>query len=478
MYCRNCGEKLENDAVFCGVCGKPVYENSAQGTSPRARRTASSPAIPPQREGFANDRNSSGDGYQRSSSARRRNGKFASKRRSPVVPILWGVTIVAICLVALLGGSMLLEYFSKPTVEENIAIVQNGYLGDFTDVTINALFHYTYGDAYETEKWDGGETDSGKDLVEVRFFDTGKESDGVAVQFTMLSDECFKITAYVAPEFPIHIQSVEDLNAILLMQYAAYHADDDNDLFWDGLEEIPASIVQYGAADSYDGDRKEIFRMDGKTASFQSAQSLLVEYVDYLDDLGVMDEEEPVSEPDVQPTPTIAEVPAETVASRQESKAIKALRDATSGEQHFFLTNTEEYVDVYGIKDLGGDYFPLDAPMTPTQFAVVDLDWDGIPEIIVELDSEMGGWRMILRYYENEVYGYLYGFRALSTISEDGLVGGSSSASSSSVSRITFEETNVHSYDLSAEDAMAARDSWQEVAWYTFTPQNVSTVVY
>jgi drug/metabolite transporter (DMT)-like permease len=34
MFCKNCGAKIENDAKFCGSCGKPVGESSSIKAAP------------------------------------------------------------------------------------------------------------------------------------------------------------------------------------------------------------------------------------------------------------------------------------------------------------------------------------------------------------------------------------------------------------------------------------------------------------
>ena len=75
---------------------------------------------------------------------------------------------------------------SDSKAEENIATVQNGYLGEYTDITIKALFSKYYGQSYDEETWEGGSTDEGKDLVQVCFHDSEDIHDDVSIQFTMM----------------------------------------------------------------------------------------------------------------------------------------------------------------------------------------------------------------------------------------------------------------------------------------------------
>lgn len=171
---------------------------------------------------------------------------------------------------------------------------------------------------------------------------------------------------------------------------------------------------------------------------------------------------------------------AEATVDFQHSEAINLLREVAKGEHSLILKElyTDRYSDVnlYKIKDLGEDFI-FDTAMLPTQFSMVDLDRDGVPEVVVELDSDMGGWRLVLRYCDGQVYGYPYSFRGLQTVSVDGFVGGSNSAFDSPVSRLSFDGINVDSYGLSAEDASAVRDSWQEVTWYIFSDSNINAVI-
>lgn len=164
----------------------------------------------------------------------------------------------------------------------------------------------------------------------------------------------------------------------------------------------------------------------------------------------------------------------------QPSEAVDLLRKVAKGEHSLVLkelyTNQYSDVNLHDIKYLAEDFI-FDTAMLPTQFSVVDLDRDGLPEVIAELDSDMGGWRLILRYCGGQVYGYPYSFRGLQTISVDGFVGGSNSAFDSPVSRLSFDGIYVNSYDLSAEEASAVRESWQEVTWYIFSDSNIDTVI-
>ena len=84
-----------------------------------------------------------------------------------------------------------------------VTVVQNGYLGEYTDITVKNLLSGHYSLLYDKEAWDGGTTDSGKEIVEVKYQDSNGDWGDVTIQFTMLDEQCFQVTAFVDPVNPI-----------------------------------------------------------------------------------------------------------------------------------------------------------------------------------------------------------------------------------------------------------------------------------
>jgi len=188
-----------------------------------------------------------------------------------------------ILIVILIIGSILLAAaFTGGSPE--IDTVRNGYLGTYTDFTVEELLngHYTalgYGDA----EWTSGETNSGKTIVEARF------SDDIAIQFTMLNDSCFRVSAYVDPmettTKPTDLLAV--LNYLYLEQYLLNNESSIGNSSFETqlisrLDKISGSAVQYGAAAEYTGSRADLCRLS-------SESPLEVSVVWLLDNYGYID---------------------------------------------------------------------------------------------------------------------------------------------------------------------------------------------
>jgi len=70
------------------------------------------------------------------------------------------------------------------------------------------------------------------------------------------------------------------------------------------------------------------------------------------------------------------------------------------------------------------------------RFAVVDMDKDGIPELIIE--SENYVWRLVLRYSDGEVYGYTFSYRGMNWIDKSGVFTASGGASRLYIFKLQF----------------------------------------
>lgn len=100
MYCQKCGKQIEEGSRFCPYCG------SKNMSEPEQEREKQQPA-PVKKE-----------------------KKERKKRKAPVM-------IIAIVVLFILGISIFSGGDSSTSKEELIALVQNGYLGNYDTVTIN-----------------------------------------------------------------------------------------------------------------------------------------------------------------------------------------------------------------------------------------------------------------------------------------------------------------------------------------------------
>lgn len=182
---------------------------------------------------------------------------------------------VAVLVFALIGFIVAAIFSGLPDVEaeNNVALVQNGYLGQYTDITVQEILDSNYGMLYENEEWESGATDSGEVIVQVKYYNEGMEDDATTIQFTMLNEECFEITAFVDPLNPV--EKPTDLLAAMNYNYLLAYVAENRSVAGDPLAEmelitrlmqISGSAVQYGASSDYSGDRGTICEIDGQTS--------------------------------------------------------------------------------------------------------------------------------------------------------------------------------------------------------------------
>ncbi len=97
-------------------------------------------------------------------------------------------------------------------------------------------------------------------------------------------------------------------------------------------------------------------------------------------------------------------------------------------EQTLLCTDKSPYDDLDHewngyLNELAYDTNPIKTP----QFAVVDLDGDGVSEVVLALEDYNGF--IILRYKENKVYGFIVSYRSMYNLKADGSFMSSSSSS-------------------------------------------------
>ena len=159
--------------------------------------------------------------------------------------------------------------------------------------------------------------------------------------------------------------------------------------------------------------------------------------------------------------------PTEAELANQE--AISALSKVLTSSELFCFVEDEQptYTEnVNSIRQICDTEFP--GPLTPVRFTVVDLDQDGVTEVIVELTNNVDGWDLVLHYYNGTVYGYGFGYRAMQSIYANGVVFGSSGAYLSDAYTLQFS-----GYALT-ENPVDAGTAGEPVQWYEFTQPNIS----
>lgn len=152
MFCPNCGTEIKEKKTFCPKCGSPLGVEAVQEDTKTVEAAASTEnvhenVIPPQ------------------------GAPVPSKKGGKKKFIIGGIVAVVLILIAVMIGTSGGNTGSTST-DTYIETVQNGYLGEFTDMTVQELLSSCYEDQLGcTAEWDGGENDDGQQIVEVKYTD-------------------------------------------------------------------------------------------------------------------------------------------------------------------------------------------------------------------------------------------------------------------------------------------------------------------
>ena len=147
------------------------------------------------------------------------------------------------------------------------------------------------------------------------------------------------------------------------------------------------------------------------------------------------------------------------------------LASVMMGKSNFTMAGVGAQQTLFNMTEFLGITF--DNFLTPTSFCVADMDQDGTNEIIVGIDTNIDGFRLVLHDQNGIVYGYPFGFRGLKTVSTEGFITSSSSAFESPTSRLSFNGSSIDVYNLSYAEEQVALASWQDATWYEFTESNI-----
>ena len=307
MYCPNCGTEFENGVNFCPKCGtqRPqpttvaesktgsglpdfrtpsgLYGQKGGANYPRTAEQSAPPSSPIADTPTA-DKQPTDQSSDVASSAFKDISPTKKKSKLPLILGIVSVIIVAfIVIAALLGGG------SSP----EISTVRNGYLGEYTDMTVNELLDGYYSDTlgYDEGVWDSGITDDGTTLVQVQY--TDEVLDPVTIQFSMLNEDCFKVTAFVDPSEDVEDPSdlLATLNKIYIVSYEVQYPQEE----WGNVEtellerlaSVNATSVRYGASKDYTGDRSRLYELFDDTP----LEMTVVELLNFYGFYGIVDTE-------------------------------------------------------------------------------------------------------------------------------------------------------------------------------------------
>ena len=179
--------------------------------------------------------------------------------------------------------------------------------------------------------------------------------------------------------------------------------------------------------------------------------------------------------------------------------AMEAYKAVLQNKMTFYSTDDRKN---YNLNEF--DYWSEQSnlPLKVVCFAVVDMDDDGIPEVVLELTSGFDGAFEILHYEDGRVYGFNHSYRGMTGLTADGIYEGSSGAADNgfykaSITKDTYQEEALGYSESGADgsvsyyigkskvtekqydeflEKMWAHARENEAVWHDFTDADITSV--
>ena len=357
MYCEHCGARLEEGAIFCQNCGakvEPEPKRDGEQTSGRPREQTGRQEIPAP-------------------------VKQAPKRKKAG---LWKWILLAAAAAAVVLAGFLLFGREK----DYISMVQTGYLGEYTDATVQEILETYFGSDDMTLEWTGTEMDGVPCVGFHAYPEGGTLNDGTTVLFQICKRKVFKVADMGGKDLE-EMEPTEIaywLNFYYMNWYVTDQTGADStgegripvlrELVQNRLDQVSGTAVLYGAAADYKGDRSGLYEAAGDPELIDlSAAELIDSYTNNMltDSLAEPETDSVVAASD--PEAGMEEYPASETADTEppaEEEASIAMETVPESEDDFSIygsyyadngVDATLYADVGVYTDNGRDYISLTA---------------------------------------------------------------------------------------------------------------------
>ena len=357
MYCEHCGAQLEEGAVFCQNCGtkvEPEPKRDGEQTSGRPREQTGRQEIPAP-------------------------VKQAPKRKKAG---LWKWILLAAAAAAVVLAGFLLFGREK----DYISMVQTGYLGEYTDATVQEILETYFGSDDMTLEWTGTEMDGVPCVGFHAYPEGGTLNDGTTVLFQICKRKVFKVADMGGKDLE-EMEPTEIaywLNFYYMNWYVTDQTGADStgegripvlrELVQNRLDQVSGTAVLYGAAADYKGDRSGLYEAAGDPELIDlSAAELIDSYTNNMltDSLAEPETDSVVAASD--PEAGMEEYPeseTEDTEPPAEEEASIAMETVPEAEDDFSIygsyyadngVDATLYADVGVYTDDGRDYISLTA---------------------------------------------------------------------------------------------------------------------
>ena len=357
MYCEHCGARLEEGAIFCQNCGakvEPEPKRDGEQTSGRPREQTGRQEIPAP-------------------------VKQAPKRKKAG---FWKWILLAAAAAAVVLAGFLLFGREK----DYISMVQTGYLGEYTDATVQEILETYFGSDDMTLEWTGTEMDGVPCVGFHAYPEGGTLNDGTTVLFQICKRKVFKVADMGGKDLE-EMEPTEIaywLNFYYMNWYVTDQTGADStgegripvlrELVQNRLDQVSGTAVLYGAAADYKGDRSGLYEAAGDPELIDlSAAELIDSYTNNMltDSLAEPETDSVVAASD--PEAGMEEYPESETADTEppaEEEASIAMETVPESEDDFSIygsyyadngVDATLYADVGVYTDDGRDYISLTA---------------------------------------------------------------------------------------------------------------------
>ena len=357
MYCEHCGAQLEEGAVFCQNCGAKVEsepKRDGEQTSGRPREQTGRQEIPAP-------------------------VKQAPKQKKTGLR-KW-ILLAAAAAAVVLAGFLLLG-----REKDYIFMVQTGYLGEYTDATVQEILETYFGSDDMTLEWTGTEMDGVPCVGFHAYPEGGTLNDGTTVLFQICKRKVFKVADMGGKDLE-EMEPTEIaywLNFYYMNWYVTDQTGADStgegripvlrELVQNRLDQVSGTAVLYGAAADYKGDRSGLYEAAGDPELIDlSAAELIDSYTNNMltDSLAEPETDSVVAASD--PEAGMEEYPESETADTEppaEEEASIAMETVPESEDDFSIygsyyadngVDATLYADVGVYTDDGRDYISLTA---------------------------------------------------------------------------------------------------------------------
>ena len=418
MYCEHCGARLEEGAIFCQNCGakvEPEPKRDGEQTSGRPREQTGRQEIPAP-------------------------VKQAPKRKKAG---LWKWILLAAAAAAVVLAGFLLFGREK----DYISMVQTGYLGEYTDATVQEILETYFGSDDMTLEWTGTEMDGVPCVGFHAYPEGGTLNDGTTVLFQICKRKVFKVADMGGKDLE-EMEPTEIaywLNFYYMNWYVTDQTGADStgegripvlrELVQNRLDQVSGTAVLYGAAADYKGDRSGLYEAAGDPELIDlSAAELIDSYTNNMltDSLAEPETDSTVAARD--PEAGMEEYPASETADTEppaEEEASIAMETVPESEDDFSIygsyyadngVDATLYADVGVYTDDGRDYISLTAMSYGDRYLAefsgilneveenVYRAMDDTGLAVIRVEFEPYGMTVTLEQMETEAY---YDFRDL-----------------------------------------------------------------